>query len=143
MTIRRMDHVSIVVDDLAAGVGFFTRLGMQVEGSAPIEGPSVDALNGIDGLRAEITMLRTPDGHGRVELTRFHAPAAFSQGDQARPNALGLRSIMFQVDDLDETLARLGADLVGEVVHYEDAYRLAYVRGPEGVIVALAQQLDS
>lgn len=143
MTIQRMDHVSIVVDDLAAGVDFFTRLGMQVEGSAPIEGPPVDALNGIEGLWAEITLLRTPDGHGKVELTRFHAPAAVSLGDQAKPNALGLRSIMFQVDDLDETLAKLGADLVGEVVHYADVYRLAYVRGPEGVIVALAQQLGS
>ncbi|GAB1820280.1 VOC family protein [Herbidospora sp. RD11066] len=142
MTIQRMDHVSIVVGDLAAGVDFFTRLGMEVEGSAPIEGPSVDALNGIDGLRAEITLMRTPDGLGKVELTKFHAPAAVSLGDQSAPNALGMRSLMFQVDDLDETLAKLGVGLVGEVVQYENAYRLAYVRGPEGVIVALAQPLS-
>ncbi|WP_369408759.1 VOC family protein [Herbidospora mongoliensis] len=120
----------------------FTRLGMEVEGTAPIEGPWVDAINGIDGLRAEITMMGTPDGHGKIELTKFHSPAAVSHGDQAMPNALGIRSIMFLVDDLDETLARLDAELVGEVAQYVDAYRLCYVRGPEGVIVSLAQQLS-
>lgn len=145
MTIKRMDHVSIVVDDLEAAKAFFVELGMEVEGEAPIEGPSVDRLNGIDGVRIRIAMMRTPDGHGRIELTKFDAPAAFSaEPAVAPPNTLGLRSIMFAVDDIDDVIARLrghGAELVHEVAQYEDVYRLCYLRGPEGVIVALAEEL--
>jgi catechol 2,3-dioxygenase-like lactoylglutathione lyase family enzyme len=145
MTIQRMDHVSVVVDDLEAAITFFVDLGMELEGKAPIEGPSVDRLNGLDGVRVDIAMLRTPDGHGRLELTKFHSPTAVSPEPQnALGNTLGLRSIMFAVNDLDATFARLrarGAALVGEVVQYEDSYRLCYVRGPAGIIVALAEQL--
>ena len=144
MTILRMDHVSVVIDDLEAAKSFFVELGMELEGEAPIEGPSVDRVNGLDGVRVDIAMMRTPDGHGRLELTRFHTPTAISPTpENALANTLGLRSIMFAVDDIDATLARLrarGADLVGEVVQYEDTYRLCYVRGPEGIIVALAEQ---
>ncbi|MET8909950.1 VOC family protein [Micromonospora sp. NPDC004551] len=146
MAIQRMDHVSIVVDDLEAAVSFFAELGMELEGEAPIEGPSVDRLNGLDGVRADIAMMRTPDGHGRVELTRFRSPAAVSaEPPAAPPNTLGLRSIMFAVDDIEDVVARLrtrGAELVGELTRYEDSYQLCYVRGPAGVIVALAEQLN-
>lgn len=145
MTIQRMDHVSVVVDDLAAAMAFFVELGMELEGEAPIEGPLVDRLNGLDGVRVDIAMLRTPDGHGRLELTKFHTPTAISPEPQnALGNTLGLRSIMFAVDDIDATVAGLrarGAELVGEVVQYQDSYRLCYVRGPAGIIVALAEQL--
>lgn len=145
MTIQRMDHVSLVIDDLEAATEFFVELGMEVEGRAPIEGPWVDRVNGIDGVRVDIVMLRTPDGHGRIELTKFHAPAAVrAEPGNALANTLGLRSIMFAVDDIDAVVAGLqdrGAQLVGEVVQYEDIYRLCYVRGPEGVIVALAEEL--
>jgi catechol 2,3-dioxygenase-like lactoylglutathione lyase family enzyme len=145
MAIQRMDHVSVVVDDLAAAMAFFAELGLQLEGQTPVEGTSVDRLNGLDGLRVEIAMMRTPDGHSRLELTKFHAPAAITAEPQpAPPNTLGIRSIMFAVDDVEDTIARLrahGGELVGEVVRYEDIYLLCYVRGPEGIIVALAQQL--
>ena len=144
--IERMDHVSVVVDDLDAAKAFFVELGMEVEGEAPIEGPSVDRLNGLDGVRVDIAMMRTPDGHGRLELTKFHHPAVVSpQPQNALGNTLGLRSVMFTVDDLDATVAGLrarGAELVGEVVRYENTYSLCYVRGPEGIIVALAQKLS-
>jgi catechol 2,3-dioxygenase-like lactoylglutathione lyase family enzyme len=144
MTIQRMDHVSVVVDDLAAAIAFFVELGMELEGEAPIEGPWVDRVNGIDGIRVDIAMLRTPDGHGRIELAMFHTPKAISaEPKDAPPNTLGLRSVMFIVDDIDATVAGLrahGAELVGEVAQYGDSYRLCYVRGPEGVIVALAEQ---
>ncbi len=143
MTIR-MDHVSVVVDDLEAAKSFFIELGLEVEGEAPLEGPVVDQLNAIEGVRAEIAMLRTPDGHGRLELTKFYSPIAVSAGRESTPNTLGLRSVMFEVDDIDTTLASLrahGAELVGEVAEYGDSYRLCYVRGPAGVIVALAEQL--
>lgn len=143
MTIRRLDHVSVVVEDLDAAEQFFTALGMTVEGRAPIEGPFVDRLNGIDDIRIDIVMMRTPDGHGRLELTKFHHPPLVAvQPAVAPPNAAGLRSVMFNVDDLDETLGRLrarGAELVGEVVTYEQQYKLCYVRGPAGIIVALAE----
>lgn len=143
MTIRRLDHVSVVVEDLDAAEQFFTALGMTVEGRAPIEGPFVDRLNGIDDIRIDIVMMRTPDGHGRLELTKFHHPPLVAvQPAMAPPNAAGLRSVMFNVDDLDETLGRLrarGAELVGEVVTYEQQYKLCYVRGPAGIIVALAE----
>jgi catechol 2,3-dioxygenase-like lactoylglutathione lyase family enzyme len=146
MTIQRMDHVSVVVDDLEAAIAFFVELGMELEGQAPIEGRSVDRVNALDGVRVDIAMMRTPDGHGRLELTKFHTPTAVSaEPENAPPNTLGLRSVMFAVDDVDATVARLrahGAELVGEVAQYQDSYRLCYVRGPAGIIVALAQQLS-
>lgn len=137
--------MSVVVDDLPAAIDFFTALGMTVEGRAPIEGPVVDRLNGMEGITLDIVMMRTPDGHGRLELTKFHHPplVALEPAD-APPNAPGLRSVMFAVESVDDTLARLlttGAELVGEVVQYGDQYRLCYVRGPAGIIVALAEEL--
>jgi len=141
-----MDHVSVVVDDLEAAKAFFTQLGMELEGEAPIEGPLVDRLNGLDDIRVDIAMMRTPDGHGRLELTKFHSPAAISpEPKNALGNTLGLRSIMFTVGDIDAAVAGLrarGAELVGELVQYEESYRLCYVRGPEGIIVALAEPLS-
>ena len=145
MTIQRMDHVSVVVDDLEAAIAFFVELGMELEGQAPIEGRSVDRVNALDGVRVDIAMMRTPDGHGRLELTKFHTPTAVrAEPEDAPSNTLGLRSVMFTVDDIDATVAGLrarGAELVGEVAQYQDSYRLCYVRGPEGIIVALAEQL--
>jgi catechol 2,3-dioxygenase-like lactoylglutathione lyase family enzyme len=145
MAIQRLDHVSVVVDDLDAAIAYFVELGMELEGKAPIEGRSVDRVNALDGVRVDIAMMRTPDGHGRLELTKFHNPAAVSaEPENALGNTLGLRSIMFAVDDIEATLAGLrthGAELVGELVRYEDSYRLCYVRGPAGIIVALAEQL--
>ena len=146
MTIRRMDHVGVVVDDLAAAIAFFIEPGLELEGKAPIEGPWVDRVSGLDGVRVDIAMLRTPDGHGRLELTKFHTPAAVSpEPKNALGNTLGLRSIMFAVDDIDETLSRLrehGAQLVGSgVVQYEDSYRLCHIRGPEGLLIGLAEQI--
>lgn len=145
MTITRLDHISVVVDDLPAAIEFFTVLGMSVEGEAPIEGPWVDRVNGIEGIRLEIVMMRTPDGHGALELTKFHNPELVPlEPAIAPPNALGLRSVMFAVDNVDETVARLravGGELMGEVVQYEDMYRLCYVRGPAGIIVSLAEEL--
>ena len=145
MTILRMDHVSVVIDDLEAAKSFFVGLGMELEGEAPIEGLGVDRVNALDGVRVDIAMMRTPDGHGRVELTKFHSPTAVrAEPENALGNTLGLRSIMFAVDDIDAAVAGLrarGSELVGEVVQYEDSYRLCYVRGPEGIIVALAEQL--
>ena len=141
-----MDHVSVVVSDLDDAIAFFAELGMELEGESPIEGPSVDRLNGLDGIRVNIAMMRTPDGHGRLELTKFHSPAVISpEPANALGNTLGLRSTMFTIDDIDATVAGLrarGAELVGEMVQYEDSYRLCYVRGPEGIIVALAEQLS-
>lgn len=145
MSILRMDHVGVVVDDLAAAVAFFVELGMTVEGEAPVEGPWVDSVVGLAGIRVDIVMLRTPDGHSRLELSRFRHPAAVSGGPApAPPHTLGLRNVMFAVDDIDETVARMlahGGTLVGEVAQYEESYRLCYLRGPEGIIVALAQAL--
>jgi catechol 2,3-dioxygenase-like lactoylglutathione lyase family enzyme len=146
MTIKRMDHVGVVVDDLKAAIAFFRELGMELEGETLVEGSSVDHLVGLDGVRADIAMMRTPDGHGRIELTQYQTPPTISaEPANAPPNTFGIRNIMFAVDDLDDVLARLrahGAELVGEVVQYEDKYRLCYVRGPEGIIIALAQQLN-
>jgi catechol 2,3-dioxygenase-like lactoylglutathione lyase family enzyme len=146
VAIQRMDHVSVVVDDLAAAAAFFIELGMELEGEAPVEGPWVDRVAGLDRVRVDIAMMRTPDGHGRLELTKFHTPTAVrSEPDNAPANTLGIRSIMFAVDDIEDALARLrghGAQLVGEVARYEDSYRLCYVRGPAGIIVALAEQLS-
>ena len=145
MTIQRMDHVSVVVDDLEAAIAFFVELGMELEGKAPIEGPGVDRVNGLDGVRVDIAMMRTPDGHGRLELTKFHSPTAVTaEPENALGNTLGLRSIMFAVDDIEAAIAGLrthGAELIGEMVQYEDSYRLCYVRGPAGIIVALAEEL--
>lgn len=145
MTIKRMDHVSVVVDDLAAAIAFFTSLGMALEGKMPVEDPTVDRLCGLNGVRADIAMMRTPDGHGRVELTKYRNPELVAtEPTNAPPNTLGFRQIMFAVDDIDDTVARLrthGAELVGELVQYEDKYRLCYLRGPAGVIVALAEEL--
>ena len=145
MTIKRLDHVSVVVDDLTAAKAFFTTLGMTVEGEAPIEGEWVDRINGIEGIQVDIVMMRTPDGHGRLELTKFHNPKLVEIAPAvAPPNAPGLRSVMFTVESVDDTVARLragGAELVGEVVQYEDKYRLCYMRGPAGIIVALAEEL--
>jgi catechol 2,3-dioxygenase-like lactoylglutathione lyase family enzyme len=145
MTLERMDNVLIVVDDLDAAVSFFVELGMALEGKGPVEGRWVEQVIGLDGVRQDIAMLRTPDGHGRVELARFHTPRAISAEPQNAPaNTLGLRRIMFAVDDIEDVVARLrilGAELVGEVVQYEDSYRLCYVRGPEGIIVGLAEEL--
>jgi catechol 2,3-dioxygenase-like lactoylglutathione lyase family enzyme len=145
MTIKRLDHVSVVVDDLAAAISFFTTLGMTIEGQAPIEGPWVNRVKGIEGVQVDIVMMRTPDGHGRLELTNFRNPKLVElEPAIAPPNALGLRSVMFTVESVDDTVAHLraiGAELVGEVAQYEDQYRLCYVRGPAGIIVALAEEL--
>ena len=145
MTIKRMDHVSVVVDDLPAAIAFFTTLGMALEGEMPVEGPWVDRLCGLEGVQVDIAMMRTPDGHGRVELTKFRNPELVgAEPAIAPPNTLGLRQIMFAVEDIDDTVARLrahGAELVGEVAQYEDKYRLCYMRGPAGIIVALAEEL--
>ncbi len=145
MTIQRMDNVGVVVDDLEAATAFFVELGLELEGEAAVEGRSVDRVVGLDGVRVDVAMVRTPDGHGRLELMKFHTPAAVSAGPNAPANALGIRRIMFAVEDIEDVLARLrahGAELVGEVAEYEDSYRLCYVRGPEGIIVALAEQLS-
>jgi catechol 2,3-dioxygenase-like lactoylglutathione lyase family enzyme len=145
MAIQSMHHVSVVVEDLEAAKAFFADLGMELEGEAPIEGRLVDRLNALDGIRVDIAMMRTLDGHGRLELTKFHSPEVISpEPKNALGNTLGLRSVMFAVDDIDATVAGLrarGVEIVGEVVQYEDTYRLCYVRGPEGIIVALSQQL--
>ncbi len=141
----RMDNVLIVVEDLDRAIAFFEQLGMELEGRMQVEGPWVDRTIGIDGTCGEIATMRTPDGHGRIELDRFYAPAAITPEPNPLPvNAYGLRRIMFQVDDIDAVLARLtahGAELVDEVVDYEDIYRLCYVRGPEGILLGIAQEL--
>ena len=143
--IQRMDNVLIVVEDLEAAKAFFAELGMELEGETTVEGRSVDRVVGLNDVRADIAMLRTPDGHGRVELTTFHTPPAVRAEPKSAPaNALGIRRIMFAVDDLDDVVARLrthGAELVGEIAQYEDSYRLCFMRGPEGFIVGLAEQL--
>jgi len=144
MTVKRMDNVLIVVNDLDASIAFFAALGLELEGRATVEGESVDRLIGLEGVTSEIAMLRSPDGHG-IELDKFHTPAAVRvRPDDAPVNALGIRRIMFAVDDLDGILERLrrhGAELIGEVVQYGETHRLAYVRGPEGIMIALAEEL--
>ena len=141
-----MDNVLIVVDDLEAAKAFFLGLGLELEGETTVEGPSVDGLIGLQNVRATLALMRTPDGQGRIELDKFHAPEAIRAGPENAPvNALGIRRIMFAVEDLDDVVARLlahGAELVGEVVQYEDTYRLAYIRGPEGIIVGLSEELS-
>jgi catechol 2,3-dioxygenase-like lactoylglutathione lyase family enzyme len=144
VTINRMDNVGIVIDDLEAAIAFFVELGMELEGQMPVEGRWVDRIVGLDDVRNDIAMLRTPDAHGRLELMKFHTPPATTAEPNAPVNTLGIRRIMFAVDDIEDVLARLrshGAELIGEVVQYEDSYRLCYVRGPEGINVALAEEL--
>jgi catechol 2,3-dioxygenase-like lactoylglutathione lyase family enzyme len=146
MTLLRMDNVGIVVEDLAAAIAFFGELGLELEGEMRVEGRWADRIVGLDGQQVDIAMLRTPDGHGRLELMQFQRPAAIrAEPKDAPANTLGIRRIMFAVDDIEDVLARLrahGAELVGEVVQYEDQYLLCYVRSPEGIIVALAEQLS-
>jgi catechol 2,3-dioxygenase-like lactoylglutathione lyase family enzyme len=144
MTVKRMDNVGIVVENLDTAVAFFTELGLELEGRAPIEGKWADGVTGLHGQRVEIAMMRTPDGHSRLELSCFLAPAVVADHRNAPVNALGYLRVMFTVEDIDDTLVRLrerGATLVGEVVDYQDIYRLCYIRGPEGILIGLAQQL--
>lgn len=144
MALKRMDNVGIVVEDLAAAIDFFRELGLELEGRAMIEGEWAGRVTGLGDQRVEIAMMRTPDGHSRLELSRFLAPPVVADHRNAPVNALGYLRVMFAVDDLDEMLERLGnhgAQLVGEVVRYEDAYRLCYIRGPEGLLIGLAQEL--
>lgn len=146
MTLQRMDNVLIVVDDLEGAKAFFTELGMELEGETTLEGPWVDSTVGLEDVRADIAMMRTPDGHGGVELTRFHRPPAVRAEPESAPaNALGIRRIMFAVEDIDDVVSRLrghGAQLVGEIAQYKDLYRLCFLRGPEGIIIGLAEQLS-
>jgi catechol 2,3-dioxygenase-like lactoylglutathione lyase family enzyme len=146
MTLKRMDNVLIVVEDLEAAKAFFAELGMELDGETTVEGPWADQTVGLDGVRADIAMMRTPDGHGRVELSRFHTPPAVRlEPVNAPSNALGMRRIMFAVEDVDDVVARLrahGAELVGEIAQYEDVYRLCFVRGPEGIVIGLAEELN-
>ena len=147
MTIQRMDHVGVVVDDLEAAIAFFVELGMERQGTGvgSVDGEWVDQVVGIEGVRVDIAFVRTPDGNSRLELTKFHAPDAVEAGSTA-PNTLGLRRLMFAVDDIDEVVSRMqahGAEFVGEVAQYEDVYRLCYLSGPGGIIVALAEELRS
>ncbi|GAA3040185.1 VOC family protein [Actinokineospora globicatena] len=145
MAVHRMDNVLIVVEDLDAAIAFFVELGLELEGKGSIEGRWVERVIGIDDVRQDIAMLRTPDGHGRIELAKFHTPAAIrSEPTDAPANTLGIRRIMFAVDNLNDVVTRLrthGAELVGEVARFEDSYLLCYVRGPEGIVVGLAEQL--
>jgi catechol 2,3-dioxygenase-like lactoylglutathione lyase family enzyme len=140
-----MDNVLINVEDMGAAKAFFTELGMEVEGETTVEGPWAGQVIGLDDVRADITMMRTPDGHGKVELSKFHKPAAVrAEPENAPSNALGMRRIMFAVDDIDDVVARLrnhGGELVGEIAQYEDIYRLCFLRGPEGIIIGLAEQI--
>jgi catechol 2,3-dioxygenase-like lactoylglutathione lyase family enzyme len=144
MSVKRMDNVGIVVEDIDAAIEFFAELGLVLEGRAPIEGKWADGVTGLRDMRVEIAMMRTPDGHSRLELSRFLAPPVVADHRNAPVNALGYLRVMFAVDDIDDTLARLGkrgAKVVGEVVEYQDTYRLCYIRGPEGILIGLAQQL--
>jgi catechol 2,3-dioxygenase-like lactoylglutathione lyase family enzyme len=147
MTLLRMDNVLIVVDDLEAAKAFFAELGMELEGETQVEGPWAERVVGLDDVRADIAMMRTPDGHGRVELSKFHTPPAVRAEPESAPaNALGIRRIMFAVHDIDDVVARLrshGAELVDEIAQYEDIYRLCFLRGPEGIIIGLAERIDS
>lgn len=145
-TVQRMDNVAIVVDDLAAATAFFAALGLELEGEATVEGSAVDRLVGLEGVRSDIAMMRTPDGHGRIELTRYRTPPSRGSDPAAPPNTVGAHRVMFAVDDIDAVLDRLkphGAELLGEPVQYENSYRLCYLRGPAGILVALAEQTTS
>ena len=146
MTLKRMDNVLINVEDMEAAKAFFTELGMEVEGETTVEGPWAGQVIGLDDVRADITMMRTPDGHGKVELSKFHSPPAVrAEPEDAPSNALGMRRIMFSVEGIDDVVARLrnhGGELVGEIEQYEDIYRLCFLRGPEGIIIGLAEELS-
>jgi catechol 2,3-dioxygenase-like lactoylglutathione lyase family enzyme len=145
-TLLRMDNVLIVVEDLEAAKAFFAELGMELEGETTVEGPWVDRVVGLDGVRSDIAVMRTPDGHGKIELSKFHTPPAVKSKPESGTNTLGIGRIMFAVDDIDEVVACLqkrGATLVGEIVQYEDIYRLCYLRGPEGIMIGLAEQLGT
>ena len=142
-TIQRMDNVGIVVDDLAAATAFFVELGLELEGEATVEGRAVDRLVGLEGVRSDIAMMRTPDGHGRLELTKYHTPSSRDGDPRAPSNTLGAHRIMFAVKNIEDVIDRLrphGAELLGELVRYENSYQLAYLRGPAGILVALAEQ---
>jgi catechol 2,3-dioxygenase-like lactoylglutathione lyase family enzyme len=145
MAIQRMDNVGIVVDDLDAAVAFFTELGMELEGRAQVEGVWADRTVGLEGVRSEIAMMRTPEGHGKLELSKYLSPAAVGTASQSPPpNTLGLHRVMFAVDDINDTVKRLrthGAELLGEIAQYENIFLLCYLRGPAGIIVALAEQI--
>ena len=143
--LKRMDNIGIVVDDLDATIAFFTELGLELEGKTTVEGPWVDHCIGLHGARCDIAMLRTPDGHSRLELSKFQTPPATTKEPNAPVNTLGIRRIMFAVQDIEAVLARLrphGAELVDQVVQYEDSYRLCYVRGPEGILIGLAEEIS-
>jgi len=144
MTIQRMEHVGIVVDDLAAATAFFVELGLVLQGEAPVEGRWVDRIVGLEGVRADTAMMHTPDGNGRLELVKFHSPSNEGDNGHEPANTPGLRHVAFAVEDIDAVVARLrahGAELVGELERYEDSYRLCYVRGPAGIIIELAEQI--
>lgn len=144
MTVKRMDNVGIVVEDLDAAIEFFTELGLEFEGRAPVDGDWADGCTGLANMRVEIAMMRTPDGHSRLELSRFLAPPVVADHRNAPVNALGYLRVMFTVEDIDDTLSRLekrGAELIDKVVQYQDMYRLCYIRGPEGIFIGLAQEL--
>ncbi len=146
MTVKRMDNVGIVVEDIDAAIEFFTELGLELEGRAPIEGDWADGVTGLRDMRVEIAMMRTPDGHSRLEMSRFLAPPVVADHRTAPVNALGYLRVMFTVEDIDEMVSRLskhGAQLVGEVVQYENSYRLCYIRGSEGLLIGLAEQLGN
>ena len=147
MALKRMDNILINVEDLEAAKAFFIELGMEFEGETTVQGPWADRVVGLSGVRADIAMMRVPNGEGRVELSKFHAPPAIrTKPENAPANTLGMRRIMFAVDDIDNMVARLqrhGAELVGEIAQYEDVYRLCFVRGPEGIMVGLAEELPS
>lgn len=144
MNLKRMDNVGIVVDDIDRAIQFFAELGLALEGRMPIDAEWAGRVTGVRGQKVEIAMMRTPDGHGRIELSRFNAPAIASDHRNAPVNSLGYLRVMFTVEDLNDTIARLGklgAKVVDEVVNYEDIYRLCYIRGPEGILMGLAQEL--
>jgi catechol 2,3-dioxygenase-like lactoylglutathione lyase family enzyme len=146
MTVQRLEHIGIVVDDLPAATAFFAALGLDLEGQTSVEGDLVDRINGLEGVRADIVILRTPDGNSKVELAKYHSPSYDGGGGPAPANAPGIRHILFVVDDIEESLAGLrtqGGELVGELVNYGNSYRLCYVRGPAGIIVELAQNIST
>jgi catechol 2,3-dioxygenase-like lactoylglutathione lyase family enzyme len=145
VTVQRLEHIGIVVDDLAAATAFFTALGLELEGEASVEGGLVDRINGLEGVQADVVMLRTPDDSSKLELAKYRSPAYEGNDGSAPPNAPGIRHILFLVDDIQASLASLrahGGELVGELVNYEDIYWLCYVRGPAGIIVELAEKIS-
>jgi catechol 2,3-dioxygenase-like lactoylglutathione lyase family enzyme len=144
MSLRRMDHVGVIVDDLAGAIEFFVELGLEVQGRFSVDGPRVDRIVGLEGVRNDAAMMQTPDGHGRLELIQFNSPPSVGDDGTAPANTRGLRHLAFAVDDIEDTIARLqtrGSELVGELVNYGDSYWLCYLRGPEGIIVELAEKI--